>query len=358
MNTQCDNRIGERCKLSGDICPHLVYDGKCDRATCKAAGMPTFARMCAIYRDHSKSALRGVTYRVKAVERIVGIAGLRMTDSAAHMTEDAWELVLARMTAGTHPMAKEGGYDLATVNCYFAAFRAVCGRHSREIRSAYRAEGLTMYDADLIPPVEVPHKEIEELTKAQVRAVKDRMVMLRQPCADKRSAQARRDMFVWMWFAFYFGVRPADIGRLTWGCFKDDPDGGKRLEYVPCKTERKTGGRAAGCRIHPNLWQMIEPYIGATDEFVIPRDARKRANAPTHGEYVGSHTSLQRRVNSFMRSIGVSGHMAAYTLRRDCSRYTIEHDGALAEMQKLGHSPAVAFGHYTNAAKLRVGRTK
>lgn len=52
MSEQCDNRIGERCKLNGEICPHLVYDGKCDHATCKLAGLPTFARMCAYHRSH------------------------------------------------------------------------------------------------------------------------------------------------------------------------------------------------------------------------------------------------------------------------------------------------------------------
>lgn len=351
----CSNLIA-MCAKTHHPCPHAQYDGRCEGAECGNDSVPTFRQMCMIYERISPASKRRIRNSIAAVERIVGIAGLTMEDKVTRLGDDEWELVLARMTSGTHPLAMEGGYDLATVACYFVSFRAVCGRTSREFRREYKNRGLVQYDTDIIPPVEVPHKEIEELTKEQVLAIKDKLVMLRQPESDRRKAKANRNLYVWMWFAFYFGVRPADIGRLTWSCIIDDPEGGKRIEYVPSKTERKTGGRPAGCHIHPTLMTLIAPFVGDKDEYVIPRDLRKRSHAPTHGEYVGNHVTLRRRANEFMRSIGVTGHMAAYTMRRDCSRWSIQHEGAMTESQKLGHSVRTALTHYTTLSRLNLAR--
>ena len=52
--------------------------------------------------------------------------------------------------------------------------------------------------------------------------------------------------------------------------------------------------------------------------------------------------------------VGVKGQMNRYLLQRDHSKFTIEHEGVLAESQKLGHSPRIVFTHYTDISKVRI----
>ena len=51
---QCKNRIGERCKLNGEVCPHLVYDGNCEFANSTENETPSFAKMYEVYASVAK----------------------------------------------------------------------------------------------------------------------------------------------------------------------------------------------------------------------------------------------------------------------------------------------------------------
>ena len=76
---------------------------------------------------------------------------------------------------------------------------------------------------------------------------------------------------------------------------------------------------------------------------------------PTGGLYANARGRLEDWVNSFMHNdVGVKDQMNSYLLRRDCSKFTIEHEGVLAEAQKLGHSPRIAFTQYTDISKVRI----
>lgn len=285
------------------------------------------------------------------LERIAETIGLTL-DSKVALGLNEWELIYKRLSDGTHPLAHEGGYDPATIAYWFSIFTRCAGIGDKSVRLEYVKRGWTRPDCDFIPDVDFSSKsgKIEELSGAQIDIVMDEMTRLRN---SKKSADRRR--FVWMWFALYFGVRPADICRLKWSCIKDDPDGGKRLEYVPHKTDGKTGGRAAVGRIHPKLMRWIEPFVGAADEYVIPRKSEHAGpGAIKHGVYSGTHASLHSWVNRFMRvRVGVKGHMAGYLLRRDCSKWTLEHKGSLAETILLGHTAGVRDGKYVNRESIR-----
>ena len=183
----------------------------------------------------------------------------------------------------------------------------------------------------------------------------DKMAELRN---SKRGVDNRR--FIWMWLALFFGVRPTDICKMKWECIKDDPFGGKRIEYVPGKTDAKTGGRPAAGHIHPKLYRWISPFIMDGDEYMIPRRPQHaKTGVVKYGEYVGKHASLNMWVNRFMRkNVKVKGHMAGYLMRRDCSKWVLEHLGSLAETILLGHSESTRNRNYLNLENVDARRLK
>lgn len=337
-------------------CPHASYDGKCSGAECGNESLPTFRQMGEIYLGAKPNVSKKTRYVILPVlGRIAETAGLTL-DSKVALGVNEWELIYRRLADGTHPIAKhEGGYDPATIKMWFSVFTRCAGLGDRGIRIEYVRRGLTRPDCDAIPDVDFSGKDttVEELSPEQVDRVMDRMTALR---TSGRAADGRR--FVWMWFALFFGVRPADISRLKWDCISDDPSGGKRLVYVPHKTDARTGGRPASGFIHPKLYRYILPYIRGNDEYVIPRSPQHtRKGQLKDGSSAGEHASIRGWVNRFMRrEIGVKGHMAGYMLRRDCSKWVLEHLGPLAEEQLLGHDGRTRNRSYVNLANVDTRR--
>lgn len=353
MATKTCQHMIVMCAKTHQACVHAKYDGECECSECGNESLPTFRQMGELYlRAKTNVSQKSRDMVLPTLGRIAGTIGLGL-DSKVALGVNEWELIYKRLTDGTHPFAHEGAYDPATVKQWFSVFTRCAGVGDKSVRIEYVKRRLTRPDCDVIPDVDFSTKcrKIEELTGSQIDIVMDEMTRLRN---SSKAADRRR--FVWMWFALYYGVRPADICRLKWDCIKDDPDGGKRIEYVPHKTEGKTGGRAAAGTIHPKLWRWIEPFVCPADEWVI---ARKDQHAGTikHGVYVGAHASLHRWVNRFMRSrVGVKGHMAGYLLRRDCSKWMLEHKGPLAEQVLLGHTSRVRDTNYVNRESINLHR--
>ena len=355
MATKTCQHMIVMCAKTHLPCSHANYDGSCDKAECGNESLPTFRQMGELYL----SVKTNVSHKCRSIilptlSRIASTIGLDL-DSKVALGLNDWELIYKRLTDGTHLLAHEGGYDPATIKQWFSIFTRCAGVGDKAVRLEYVKRGFTRPDCDIIPDVDFSSKsrKIEELSGAQVDIVMDEMTRLRNS-----SKNADRRRFIWMWFAFYFGVRPADICRLKWDCIKDDPDGGKRLEYVPHKTGGKTGDRAAAGRIHPKLFRWIEPYIGPSCEYVIIRkDQHVGSGIRKHGANEGEHASIQNWVNGFMRDkVGVKGHMAGYLLRRDCSKWMLEHKGPLAEQVLLGHTARVRDTNYINRESININR--
>lgn len=353
MATKTCQHMIVMCAKTHLPCSHANYDGSCDKAECGNESLPTFRQMGELYL----SVKTNVSHKCRRIilptlSRIAATIGLDI-DSKVALGLNEWELIYKRLTDGTHLLAHEGGYDPATIKQWFSIFTRCAGVGDKAIRLEYVKRGFTRPDCDIIPDVDFSAKsrKIEELSCTQVDIVMDEMTRLRNS-----SKNADRRRFIWMWFAFYFGVRPADICRLKWDCIKDDPGGGKRLEYVPHKTDGKTGGRAAAGRIHPKLMRWIDPFVGKPNEYVIERKSQHiSAKTAKHGGYEGQHGSIHAWVNKFMRSkVGVMGHMAGYLLRRDCAKWTLEHKGSLAETVLLGHNERVMYTNYVNRESINI----
>lgn len=353
MATKTCQHMIVMCAKTHQACVYAKYDGECDCSECGNESLPTFRQMGELYLG----AKPNISYKSRSVilptlERIAKTIGLELGSKVA-LGLNEWELIYKRLIDGSHPFAHEGGYDPATISYWFSIFTRCAGVGDKAVRLEYVKRGLTRPDCDFIPDVNfsAKSKKIEELTVSQLDIVMDEMTRLRN---STKNADRRR--FVWMWFALYFGVRPADICRLKWDCIKGDPDGGKRLEYIPHKTDGKTGGRAAAGRIHPRLMRWIEPYMGSSDEFVIEcKDQHTAIRTRKHGVYAGQHMSIHHWVNKFIREkVGVKGHMAGYLLRRDCAKWTLEHRGSLAETILLGHTVSVRDRNYVNRESVRM----
>lgn len=353
MATEMCKHMIVMCAKTHQACVHAKYDGECECSECGNESLPTFRQMGELYLG----AKPNISYKSHSVilptlERIAKTIGLEL-DSKVALGLNEWELIYTRLKDGSHLLAHEGGYDPATIAYWFSIFARCAGVGDKAVRLEYVKRGLTRPDCDFIPDVDfsAKSKKIEELTGRQLDIVMDEMTRLRNSV---KAADRRR--FVWMWFALYFGVRPADICRLKWDCIKSDPDGGWRLEYVPHKTDGKTGGRAAAGRIHPKLMRWIEPFVGAPGEHVIVcKEKHVGDGVRKHGVYAGAHGSIHSWVNKFMREkVGVKGHMAGYLLRRDCAKWTLEHRGSLAETILLGHTASVRDGKYVNRESVRM----
>lgn len=353
MATEMCKHMIVMCAKTHQACVHAKYDGECECSECGNESLPTFRQMGELYLG----AKPNISYKSRSVilptlERIAKTIGLEL-DSKVALGLNEWELIYTRLKDGSHPLAHEGGYDPATIAYWFSIFTRCAGVGDKAVRLEYVKRGLTRPDCDFIPDVDfsAKSKKIEELTGRQLDIVMDEMTRLRNSV---KAADRRR--FVWMWFALYFGVRPADICRLKWDCIKSDPDGGWRLEYVPHKTDGKTGGRAAAGRIHPKLMRWIEPFVGAPGEHVIVcKEKHVGDSVRKHGVYAGAHGSIHSWVNKFMREkVGVKGHMAGYLLRRDCAKWTLEHHGSFAETILLGHTASVRDGKYVNRESVRM----
>ena len=349
--SQCKNCLGDRCRLNGEVCPHLVYDGKCEFANSTENETPTFAKMYEIYASVAKCDEITKERTLFALKRIAQLAGLKFEDRA-ELSLDEWELVYARLTNGTHPFAHEGGYDPATINYYFGRYRAAAGCTCKEIRIAYKKRGLVPPDCDFIPTVDFTGKKqiVETLSYAQVKIIKDKMAELAK---SKRIMDYNR--YMRLFFGLYFGCRPCDIHKLKWESVKKDALGGYYFEYVPTKTARKTHERPAGCSIHPALLSELMPLIVKHGEYVLlHRDKMERGNTKS-GRYVRSFKTLERWVGAFMRNeVGVKGFGTTYMLRKECGKFNTEKHGPLYATKLLGNSPSVLFDHYVPVEKLRI----
>ena len=346
MATKTCQHMIVTCAKYHCMCNHAEFDGKCDKATCENEQLPTFRQMGDLYlKLKDKISYNSRRSVMPTLERIAKTIGMDL-DSKVALGIQEWASIYAAMKAK---------YDPATIDQNFSIFTRCAGVGDKMIRLEYIKRGLTRPNCDFIPDVDYSDKDqkVEELTGAQLDVVMDEMTRLRNSA---KSADHRR--FVWMWFALYFGVRPADICRLKWDCIKDDPNGGKRIEYVPHKTDENTKGRAAAGRIHAKLMRWIEPFIGNANEYVIARKTQHTgAKTAKHGGYEGQHGSIHAWVNKFMRTkVGVKGHMAGYLLRRDCAKWTLEHKGSLAETILLGHNERVRDTNYINRESINVGR--
>ena len=356
MNTGCQNMI-VMCAKTHLQCSHATFDGNCNMAKCGNEAIPTFRQMGELYLSVKKNISR--TSRniiIPILKRLAETIGMNL-DSKVMLGINEWELIYRRLSEGTHPLAHEGGYDPATINMWFSVFTRCAGIGNRAIRLEYVKRGLARPDCDYIPDVDFSGKsrKIEELSPEQVDVIMDKMAELRN---SKRDVDNRR--FIWMWLALFFGVRPTDICKMKWECIKDDPCGGKRIEYVPGKTDAKTGGRPVAGHIHPKLYRWISPFIMDGDEYMIPRRPQHaKTGVVKHGEYVGKHASLNMWVNRFMRkNVKVKGHMAGYLMRRDCSKWVLEHLGSLAETILLGHSESTRNRNYVNLENVDARRLK
>lgn len=346
MATKTCQHMIVTCAKFHCMCNHAEFDGACDKANCENEKLPTFRQMGEIYlnlkQNIAYSSKRTVLPSLEKISKTIGLD----LDSKVALGINEWADVYKQLKAK---------YDPATIKQLFSVFTRCAGVGDKTVRLEYVRRGITRPNCDFIPDVDfsTKNRKIEELSGAQIDIVMDEMMRLRN---SSRNADRRR--FVWLWFALYFGVRPADICRLKWDCIKTDPNGGKRFEYVPGKTMEKTNGRAAAGRIHPKLLRWIEPYIGSSDEYVIGRKTQHTGKETRrHGAYEGMHNSIHSWVNRFMRDrVGVKGHMAGYLLRRDCSKWMLEHKGSLAETVLLGHTERVRDTNYVNRESINVTR--
>ena len=337
------------CANSHRACSHAKYDGECEMANSAENATPTFEQMYKIYSSIAKSddAMKERTLFV--LKRIAKLASLSF-DGRGELTADEWELVYARLKDGTHPYAHEGGYDPATISYYFSRYCAAAGNNCKEIRLAYKRQGLVPPDCDLIPTVDFSGKKnvVETLSYSQVKIIKDKMVEL------SKSPRIRDyNRYMRLFFGLYFGCRPCDIHALKWESVKKDPLGGFYFEYVPSKTARKTHERPAGSPIHPALLSELLPLVGKHGEYVlIHREKMGRGNTKT-GRYVRNFKTLERWVSAFMRNeVGVKGFGTTYMLRKECGKYNTEKHGPLYATKLLGNSPKVLFDHYVSIDKL------
>jgi len=340
MNT-CPNLIAI-CSLTHQPCKHCIVDGKCDEAQCVNETIPTWEQMVDIYvtaTSPSKKRLRNLISNIKAITKELGV---EITAKAAVTAEQMDEVNVRFRSRNLSPY---------TIKSYFTILAALTNNRRRAVKLEYRKRGMVCPEID-VPEVKTEIATNVELTEAQRLAIRDEMSRLRN---SKSKADHRR--FVWLWFAWYFGMRPADIGQVKWGCIYRHTSGKMWLAYTPSKTAKKCKGRKAGGAITPSQYAEIKPFIGEADEFVIPRlENRNPKTEPMdkHGEYVGTHRTLREWVSGFMRSIGVDDKKPGYALRKDCSATTIANEGIVREAQKLGHTPKVATENYVNFVNLEL----
>ena len=348
---KCKNCLGDRCRLNGEVCPHLVYDGLCEFANNTENETPSFSKMYEIYSLVAKSDDIMKERTLFVLKRIAQLANLKF-DDRGELTASEWELVYTRLKDGTHPFAHEGGYDPETITYYFSRYRAAAGCNCKDIRIAYKKRGLVPPDCDLIPTVDFSGKKkvVETLSYAQVKKIKDKMAEL-----SKSSRVRDYNRYMRLFFGLYFGCRPCDIHALKWESVKKDPFGGYYFEYVPTKTARKTHERPAGSPIHPAILSELLPLVGKSGEYVlIHRTSMARGNNKK-GRYVRNFKTLERWVSAFMRKdVGVNGFGTTYMLRKECGKYNTEKHGPLYATKLLGNSPKVLFDHYVPIDKLKL----
>lgn len=348
---KCKNCLGDRCRLNGEVCPHLVYDGKCEFANAIENAVPTFAQMYEVYASVAKCDDLLKERTLFCLKRIAAVANLPF-EGRGELTLDEWELVYTRLKDGTHPFAHEGGYDPATINYYFGRYRAAAGCACRDVRMAYRKRSLVPPDCDMMPTVDFSGKKqiIETLSDTQVKIIIDKMAELSK---SKRIMDYNR--YMRLFFGLYFGCRPCDIHNLKWDCIKRDPLGGYYLEYVPTKTARKTNERPAGGPIHHTLMSELMPIIGKHGEYILVHRPRMGRGNNKNNRYVRGFNTLEHWFSGFMRKeVGVKGFSTTYVCRKDCAKYNTERHGALYAAKLLGNSPAVLFKHYVPSDKLNL----
>lgn len=358
---KCKNCLGDRCRLSGEVCNHLVYDGKCEFANSTENETPTFAKMYEVFASVAKCDEITKERTLFCLKRIAETANLPF-DGRGELTIDEWELVHTRLTDGTHPFAHEGGYDPATIKYYYSRYRAVAGCNSKEVRIAYKKRGLVPPDCDIIPTVDFSGKKRNDdhLTDAQVKIIKDKMSELAKIVNDKtiKISKYKRiviyNRYMRMFFGLYFGMRPCDIHRLKWGSIKQDPFGGYYFEYVPTKTARKTHERTAGGPIHHALMSEIKPFIGDPDEYVLIHIPQMGRGNNRKNRYVRNFKTLERWFGKFMREeVKVKGFHSTYMERKECAKFNVEKHGIEYTAKLLGNTPPIVIGNYVHFDKLR-----
>lgn len=330
--SDCKNRIGERCLLNGELCPHLVYDGKCEHANCDELEAVTFKTALEIKLANVNDKRRRKDIR-GAVRLVLAKTGLELDDAVTRFDY---------RTAAKFVEDTKSCYAPVTIATYV---NIIYSFGDRKLRAEYERRELRMPLFDKVK-VEVPKKVIEEMTWDQVRAVEDHMRELRKLALE--SNETARDEFVYFWCGYWFGIRPSDICRLKWASIQP-------INGIPhiCFSAHKTKTEIVE-PIPTEAYNEILPFVGVGGDYFISRHAEKRNRnwSDTFGDAL--HTSLQRRVNAFMRKIGITGWAAFYILRSRMAQLTYRAHGAEAESAKLGHTPSVARAHYYNVGDRRI----
>lgn len=332
--SQCKNRIGERCKLNGEICPHLVDDGKCENADVTSIGKATFAQALGIITDHAILTKRNQIAR--AFHVVVAHAGLEMDDPCETLTYDRAERFAKSSAAQFQPSTAKN--LLKTV--YLSANNAY--------RAAFKALGVSKPVFDRYS-IAVPKKKIPTLTWDQKNEIVYHMECLRRTALDEsagpRARRNARNEFIVLWWGRWFGVRTQDAVAMKWrniSSFNDIP----HILYTPHKTARH--GTEVCWPIGEEAYNQILPFVGQPDEDCASVKWNGTARRK-HGLCAGRHHALVNRINAYFRSIGCDGWAAFYNLRYWSAQDAYAKDGALAESLKHGHTQSVARAHYYNA---------
>lgn len=330
--SDCKNRIGERCRLNGGLCPHLVYDGRCEHADCDELSEVTFATALEIKLSIVKSLKRRRDTR-GAVRLVLAKTGLRLDDAVTRFDY---------RTAAKFVEDTKKDYSPVTIVTYI---NVIYSFGDRKLRAEYERRELRMPVFDKVT-VEVPKKIITEMTWDQVRAVEDHMRELRKLALEGN--EMARNEFVYFWCGYWFGIRPSDICRMKWTSIQS-------INGIPhlCFSTNKTGADIVE-PIPTEAYNEIAPLIGSGGDYFITRHEEKRNRNWSDKFGEAPHTSLQRRVNAFMRKIGITGWAAFYCLRSRMAQLSYRVEGEEAEARKLGHSIRVARNHYYNAGDRRM----
>lgn len=330
---QCKNRIGERCKLNGEICPHLVYDGRCENAEITSIGKATFQQAMEVLCRKAKITDRSSI--VHAFKVVVAHSGLSFDDPVEVLTYDRAERFARSVESQYQPSSAKN--LLQTV--YLAS--------SNNYRADFKALGVSKPIFDRYSII-VPKKKIPTLTWEQKNEIVYHMECLRRTALDEsagpRARRNARNEFVVLWWGRWFGVRTTDAVTMKWRNISSF-NGIPHILYTPHKTKRH--GTEVCWPIGEEAYNQILPFVGHPDEDCV---AVKWSGKPrtTHGLCTGRHSPIINRINVYFRSIGCDGWAAFYNLRYWNAQEENRKNGAFAESLKMGHSIGVAQDHYYN----------
>lgn len=331
--SQCKNRIGERCRLNGELCPHLVYDGKCENAEITSIGKATFQQAMEVICKNAKPTDRRSV--VHAFNVVVAHSGLSFDDPVEALTYERAERFAKSVESQYQPSSAK---NLLSV-VYLSS--------SNNYRADFKALGVSKPVFDRYS-IEVPKKKIPVLTWEQKNDIIYHMEVLRRTALDEnvgiRVRRNARNEFIVLWWGRWFGVRTQDAATMKWSNISSF-NGIPHILYTPNKTKRH--GTEVCWPIGEESYNQILPFVGQPNEdcVVVKWNGEKKKK---HGLYSGGHHTVIGRINKYFRSIGCDGWAAFYNLRYWNAQEENRKNGAFTESLKMGHSVDVAQGHYYN----------